>query len=233
MGLYYTGELNEATQWLEEATEPALARGFWRITVSSLCHRSLIAGELGRGDEQKTLADRALGIARKHGLEEVEGELFAAVASALEASGRLDEALATLERGVFLSRRRRHPRARADLLIRQAALLHAMRRSSEAASVVEEARAVISSCPDPRLLADRLAKIDRLKAPAPRQDNTLSSRELVILRALTGPLSERDIGRELYLSQNTVHSHTRSIYRKLGVSSRSEALRNAKELGLI
>ena len=50
---------------------------------------------------------------------------------------------------------------------------------------------------------------------------------------LTGRLSERDIGRELYLSHNTVHSHTRSIYRKLGVSSRSEALEQARELGLI
>ncbi len=41
---------------------------------------------------------------------------------------------------------------------------------------------------------------------------------------LTGHLSERDIGRELYLSHNTIHSHTRSIYRKLGAGSRSEAL---------
>ena len=61
----------------------------------------------------------------------------------------------------------------------------------------------------------------------------LSARELVILRMLTGPLSERDIGRELYLSHNTIHSHTRSIYRKLGVSSRSEAVHHARQLGLI
>jgi LuxR family maltose regulon positive regulatory protein len=50
---------------------------------------------------------------------------------------------------------------------------------------------------------------------------------------LGGPLSERDIGRELYLSHNTVHSHTRSIYRKLGVSSRKQALLLARELGLL
>ena len=50
------------------------------------------------------------------------------------------------------------------------------------------------------------------------------------MRMLTGTLSERDIGRELYLSQNTVHSHVRSIYRKLGVSSRSAALDRAREL---
>ena len=50
---------------------------------------------------------------------------------------------------------------------------------------------------------------------------------------LGGTLSERDIGRELYLSQNTIHSHTKSIYRKLGVSSRSAALQHAREIGLI
>jgi len=61
----------------------------------------------------------------------------------------------------------------------------------------------------------------------------LSERELVILRMLRGPLSERDIGRELYLSHNTIHSHTRSIYRKLGVSSRAAALERALALGLL
>jgi LuxR family maltose regulon positive regulatory protein len=69
-------------------------------------------------------------------------------------------------------------------------------------------------------------------SPAPR-NSVLSERELVVLRMLRGPLSERDIGRELYVSHNTVHSHTRSIYRKLGVSSRAEALREARGAGLI
>jgi LuxR family maltose regulon positive regulatory protein len=49
---------------------------------------------------------------------------------------------------------------------------------------------------------------------------------------LGGPLSERDMGRELYLSHNTIHSHTRSIYRKLGVSSRAEAVQRATSLGI-
>lgn len=74
--------------------------------------------------------------------------------------------------------------------------------------------------------------------PAPRgnlnpRNSVLSERELVVLRMLCGPLSERDIGRELYLSHNTVHSHTRSIYRKLGVSSRAEAIHKARGTALI
>ena len=54
-----------------------------------------------------------------------------------------------------------------------------------------------------------------------------------MLRLLQGSLSERDIGRELYLSHNTIHSHTKSIFRKLGVSSRAEAVARATERGLI
>ena len=61
----------------------------------------------------------------------------------------------------------------------------------------------------------------------------LSERELTILRFLTSGLSEREIGRELYLSFNTVHSHVKSVYRKLGVSSRAEAVERARSERLL
>ena len=53
------------------------------------------------------------------------------------------------------------------------------------------------------------------------------------LGLLTSDLSARDIAKELFLSPNTVHSHTRSIYRKLGVNSRAEAVARADILGLL
>lgn len=61
----------------------------------------------------------------------------------------------------------------------------------------------------------------------------LTDRELSILRALSGPLTQREIGRELYLSINTVKGYTKSLYRKLGVSSRTEAVERAEELGIV
>jgi LuxR family maltose regulon positive regulatory protein len=91
-----------------------------------------------------------------------------------------------------------------------------------------------SEAVDPGILRERLETLER---PAPkrrrRREAELTERELAVLRMLKGPLSERDIGRELYLSHNTVHSHTRSIYRKLGVSSRADALQRALALGLL
>jgi LuxR family maltose regulon positive regulatory protein len=61
----------------------------------------------------------------------------------------------------------------------------------------------------------------------------LTDRELSILRALRGPLSARDIGAEMYLSVNTVKGYTKSLYRKLGVVTRADAVRRGHELGLI
>ena len=61
----------------------------------------------------------------------------------------------------------------------------------------------------------------------------LTDRELAMLRALPGPLSAREIGAELYLSINTVKGYTKSLYRKLGVVTRADAVRRARHLGLI
>jgi LuxR family transcriptional regulator, maltose regulon positive regulatory protein len=60
-----------------------------------------------------------------------------------------------------------------------------------------------------------------------------SDRELAVLRLLSGELSQREIGGALYISLNTVKTHTKSIYRKLGVSQREDAVARARELGLI
>jgi LuxR family maltose regulon positive regulatory protein len=53
------------------------------------------------------------------------------------------------------------------------------------------------------------------------------------LRLFDGELSQRQIGENLFVSINTVKSHVKSIYRKLGVSSREEALERAREQALI
>jgi len=46
-------------------------------------------------------------------------------------------------------------------------------------------------------------------------------------------LSRRQIGAELYISLNTVKTHTRELYRKLGATSRADAIARADALGLL
>jgi ATP/maltotriose-dependent transcriptional regulator MalT len=60
-----------------------------------------------------------------------------------------------------------------------------------------------------------------------------STAELAVLRLLASEQSVRQIGEALFLSPNTVRSHTRSIYRKLGVNSRADAVARAEALGLL
>ena len=54
-----------------------------------------------------------------------------------------------------------------------------------------------------------------------------------ILRALSGDATQREIGAALYLSINTVKGYTKILYRKLGVATRQDAVREARALGLI
>ena len=61
----------------------------------------------------------------------------------------------------------------------------------------------------------------------------LSERELDVLRLLGTDLDGPDIARELVVSLNTVRTHTKNIYAKLGVNNRRAAVRRAAELDLL
>ena len=98
---------------------------------------------------------------------------------------------------------------------------------------------LIRSCPDPgpriqRLLCGSGARPTAGRStPRPTGVEELSEGELRVLRLLASDLTQREIGAELYLSLNTIKSHTRSIFRKLGASSREQAVARARELELI
>jgi DNA-binding NarL/FixJ family response regulator len=64
-------------------------------------------------------------------------------------------------------------------------------------------------------------------------DTGLTKREIDMLKALARGLSNQAIGKEMWVSEQTVKFHLRNIYRKLGVSSRTEAARYAYERGLV
>ncbi len=62
---------------------------------------------------------------------------------------------------------------------------------------------------------------------------SLSARETEVLRQAARMLSTEEIAAELYVSANTVKTHLKSIYRKLGVTRRSDAVHRAQDLGLL
>ena len=80
-------------------------------------------------------------------------------------------------------------------------------------------------------------------APSPRRPSPrptrqplvdpLSDRELDVLRLLASDLDGPDIARQLVVSLNTVRTHTKHIYTKLGVNNRRAAVSTARQLGLL
>ncbi len=75
------------------------------------------------------------------------------------------------------------------------------------------------------------AMVQSMNAPTP--EPFLTERELNVLRLLAHGLSNRDIGGRLFISETTVKFHVRNIMRKLGATSRAEAVFEASKVGMI
>jgi DNA-binding NarL/FixJ family response regulator len=76
---------------------------------------------------------------------------------------------------------------------------------------------------------DKLAELSR-KTPA---GDTLSDREIEVLRLMAGGQSNKDIADHLSITQSTVKTHITSIFQKLNVTTRTEAVTNALKKGII
>jgi DNA-binding NarL/FixJ family response regulator len=76
---------------------------------------------------------------------------------------------------------------------------------------------------------DKLAELSR-KTPA---GETLSDREIEVLRLMSGGESNKDIADQLSITQSTVKTHITSIFQKLNVTTRTEAVTNALKKGII
>ncbi|HET6692337.1 MAG TPA: LuxR C-terminal-related transcriptional regulator, partial [Miltoncostaeaceae bacterium] len=120
---------------------------------------------------------------------------------------------------------------RAHALLALAAVLRARSDVGSAAIAVGQARRIVSGTADPGPLR-RLAAASRARGGAVLAD-PVSDGEMRILRLLPSDLTLRQIGERLFLSVNTVKSHTRLLYRKLDATSREEAVARAQELRLI
>ena len=106
-----------------------------------------------------------------------------------------------------------------------------------AEALLKEMAAILRDRPDLGLLGARVVELRAQIASSEGSSNgwasSLTAAELRLLPLLTTHLSFREIGERLYVSRNTVKTQAISTYRKLGASSRSEAVVRAAELGLV
>src|SRR6266516_1355824 len=226
IALYYRGELGEAERCLIEATRLAVLGENTLARIYALGYLGLTRLDAGDEPGARVSTDEAL----EHAGAPPASEHFVS-AMALLASGRMGGGTAALDQAVALARRGAAP-------IEVAAALAGRGEGRRDPATLQEALALLADCEDPgrlpRLIEGAQFRL-RGRAPGPRRKlaGDLSERELAVLRLLPGGESLREIASTLYLSLNTVKTHSRSLYRKPGATSREQAVERGRELGLL
>jgi LuxR family maltose regulon positive regulatory protein len=237
--LYLSGHSAEARPGLEELVlvVPPSAQPF--AVMTALAVLSLIAGD---GDDDRTaatLARRAVEVAEAQGLiaEPLSGIAYLALGRALTDQGELVEAEEQFGQALEVLEIDSMVLHRAHTLLLLASVRRGHGDLPGARALVERARELIQRCADPGILPMLLEQSVQALDTAPRHRRVerapLTERELTVLRLLPAQLSNREIGRELYVSINTVRSHIQAIYRKFDVATREEAVAYARRLGLL
>jgi LuxR family transcriptional regulator, maltose regulon positive regulatory protein len=231
-----TGPADEALALAVETGEP---RGAIEACVAALSLRAVLAAD--RGDH-------------------VSGDLLAEEARHVGA-GTECFAAAVLQIGVFartLLRRGRFEEARHELalarrlapsqpdafpwltLLSRLELAQAyvtLRDVGEAKAQLAEAAEILVHHPGLGVLSTRTVRLqeelDELRDTRSSGESGLTRAELRLLPLLASHLSFREIGERLSVTRNTVKSQAISVYRKLGATSRSEAIEQAGRLGLL
>ncbi len=111
-----------------------------------------------------------------------------------------------------------------------------LKRSDPAETILHAVKAVKAGAffLDPEHARGMVEELDALRGAAERDaGDFLTPREREVLELLSEGLSARQVARRLSLSERTVNTHVANLYRKLGVSNRVQAVREAIRLGLV
>ena len=213
--------LTDAEAWVEEQglssdDDLSYLREFGHITMARL----LIArGDAASIQEAMALLDRLLGAAEAGGRTGTANEILVLQALALSALGETPSALVPLERALTQA----EPEGYARLFLDEGLPMLALLRSAAGDGIRPEYV---------RQLSQALRHTEDA-APGEALSDPLSERELHVLRLLATDLTGPEIARELYVSLNTMRTHTKHIFVKLGVNTRPAAVRRGEALGLI
>jgi LuxR family maltose regulon positive regulatory protein len=203
--------------------------------------RSVLAAAANDAAAAERLAHEARQVVEKGHLE---GYATAAIALAASARASLrhgdwDAARADLARARELTSepsRGLFPWFVVQTRLELARVYLALRETATVRSLLAEVREILHERPLVGVLVDEVEALEREVEAAPDRGATraaLTQAELRLLPYLTTHLTFREIGDQLYVSRNTIKTQAISVYRKLGVTSRSDAIKCAVELGLV
>ncbi|HEY5848815.1 MAG TPA: LuxR C-terminal-related transcriptional regulator [Microlunatus sp.] len=230
------GNVAQALDWAREQSlsvddNLSYLREFEHITLARvLLARCAADGDVSSLHQVARLLERLLSAAEAGGRTGSVIEILVLQALTHRTGGDTPGALPPLERALTLAEPEGYVRVFVDQGPPMAALLTAIVRQRAGWDYVR------------RLLAARAAggaavpttsPVDRSTPPGLDLVDPLSERELDVLRLLATDLDGPAIARRLIVSVNTMRTHTKSIYAKLGVNSRRAAVRRAEDLNLL
>jgi len=234
----WAGRTDDARRTLGYTAARATTDRFPTALVTATTYLAVLELETGSRESAHTAAQHALDTATGFGLAEYPG-----VAAAYAVRGRTGDdagpSVYDARHAVALARRTSTTLTRAYVLAAAADTL-LENAIGEGALLIAEAQAVLARCPDPGIAGGHVARVQARHGltggsarRVPELVEQLSERELAVLRYLPTQLTQRDIATELYVSLNTVKSHSQAVYRKLGVVDRTSAVQAARDLHLL
>ena len=226
----------EALDWAREQDlsvdeNLSYVREFEHVTLA----RVLLAQYASDGDtsslnEASRLLQRLLPAAVAGGRTGTVIEILVLQSLTHHAGGDTPGALAPLEEALTLAEPEGYVRVFVGEGRPMASLLTAVIRRRAGWDYV---RRLLTTCDDDDGTAQTATPGEPATNPSRGLVEPLSERELDVLRLLATDLDGPDIARQLFVSVNTMRTHTRSIYAKLGVNSRRAAVSRAEELSLL
>jgi LuxR family maltose regulon positive regulatory protein len=228
------GKSIDALQWLRESDlsvhdEPSYLREYEHLTMARILiaeyRQDHVNGSL---DDTIGLLDRLLVAAQESGRRGGVIEILALRALALEAQGDHTQALITLERAFTLA----EPEGYVGTFVAEGTPMRALLRKIQPHDHrwQEYVHVLLAAFSPEGPEKDRQTR-------SAREDSelveSLSERELEVLELIARGMTNREIASHLFLSLNTVKVHTRNIYGKLAVNNRTQAVAEARSLGLL
>jgi LuxR family maltose regulon positive regulatory protein len=235
---YIAGDLALACHHLSKASQNEAASPI--IRVLSLSLQSLAEAEQGHDRRSGVLADQAMDLVESQGLHAMpQASLaFTAFAQAKATADKLSEAMEAVDHGLALRRTNPGlaPWATFHHLLVAARVAADAGELSSARQHLHEASTQMDRFPNGmQAMRARLGAVHKRMRSSriPAQGEPLTERELEVLGSLAGSMSLGEIAGELFVSTNTVKTHTKALYRKLGARSRTEAVRLGQDRWLI
>ena len=235
------GDWDGGDAYLEDAVSGAEEVGAHENLALALCERSLVAMARDEWNRAGALTVQAGTVLRRAGIEDSRVTPLLCAARARVALHRGD--VPAVRRELATAQRLRHlltyalPHVAVQARIELIRVHLALADLAGARTVMREVDDLLRRRPD---LGTLVGEAEALRAQLSRQRgggspgaSALTAAELRVVPLLATHLTSAEIAAELFVSVHTVKSQQASLYRKLGTSSRSQAIARARQLGLL